>query len=198
MKLFRDKYVHYPDMSAEAADKFSETDGVFCEEKYVTLLTSMCPGLLVVLYTNLQRYANEQCLMSLSKLYFPWKIEKRFKVKSETGKVCKDKDDDLKALQEETQFKEVNQKKRIVDKHLTRDGERSSLDDRFNHESDFEDDYYTLDEKQNDGLDPQDYYGQLDEKQTDGLDPQDYYGQLDEKQNDEAEHVDYDICGILG
>lgn len=74
LKLFRDKYVHYPDMKEGVAVVFSDNDGTFCEEMYVKILTSVCPGLTSVLYQNLSLHTNVNSLMPLSKIYFVRKL----------------------------------------------------------------------------------------------------------------------------
>ncbi len=75
LKLFRDKYVHYPEMSPNGAIMFTDNDSSFCEETYVRILTSICPSLSAVLYQVLSQYANLECLHPLRKLYFPWKLQ---------------------------------------------------------------------------------------------------------------------------
>lgn len=72
LKLFRDKYVHYPDMLAEGLVVFSDDDGIFCEEKYVKMLTSTCPGLSSFLYEIVSRHAILKNVMPVSKIYFPY------------------------------------------------------------------------------------------------------------------------------
>ncbi len=44
LKLFRDKYVHYPEMNTDVVLEFSDNDGIFCDEVYVRNLTSTCPS----------------------------------------------------------------------------------------------------------------------------------------------------------
>jgi len=61
-------------MSLEGTAVFGDKDGSFCEEKYVQILTSVCPGLTSVLYQNLSSYANVNSLLPLSKIYFKGKL----------------------------------------------------------------------------------------------------------------------------
>ncbi len=74
LKLFRDKYVHHPEMNAEGVFEFSDTDGIFCDEVYVRKLTSTCPSVSAVLCQVLSAYADLYNLLSLRKLYFPRKL----------------------------------------------------------------------------------------------------------------------------
>ncbi len=75
LKFFRDKYVYHPQMNPSGVVVFSENDGIFCEEMYVNILTSICPGLVSLLHKALSLHANEQCLLPLSKIYYPSKIK---------------------------------------------------------------------------------------------------------------------------
>ncbi len=74
VKFFRDKYVHYPDMKPAGINVFSDNDGVFREEKYLKILTSVCPGLSLFLHTGLSLNPSVKSLLPLSKIYFPFKL----------------------------------------------------------------------------------------------------------------------------
>ncbi len=71
LKLFRDKYVHHPEMNADGVFELSENDGIFCEEIYVRKLTSTCPSISAALYRVLSQHAQLESLLPLRKLYFP-------------------------------------------------------------------------------------------------------------------------------
>lgn len=76
IKLFRDKYVHHPEMRPPAAIMFSDGDGVFREDIYVKKFTSMFPGLKAVLYQVLSQNVSLYPLRSLSIVYFEEKLRR--------------------------------------------------------------------------------------------------------------------------
>lgn len=81
MKLFRDKYVHYPEVKPEAVAKFSGNDDIFCEETYAKTLISICPDLVQFLYMFLCHYWSPP-LLPLYKVHIPWKVTKPVAEKS--------------------------------------------------------------------------------------------------------------------